>query len=148
MPGSFSSLHYHITFGTKDRRPLITPDVRDSLYAYLAGIIRNQGGTATVIGGTSDHVHILAELDRHRALAEVVRDIKAGSSRWVHVTYPERGDFAWQQGYGAFTVSVRGIPQVKAYIARQAEHHRKVSFREEFALFLRQHDIAYDERYL
>ena len=94
---------------------MITPDLAGPLHSYLAGIIKGQGGAAVLIGGTSDHVHILAELGRGRAIADVVRDLKANSSRWLHETYPKRRRFAWQEGYGAFTVSVRGVAQVKAW---------------------------------
>ena len=148
MPGSFASLYYHIAFGTKDRRPLITPDLAAPLHNYMAGIIQRLAGRALATGGTADHVHILAALDKDRAVSAVIRDLKANSSRWVHETYPEHADFGWQEGYGAFTVSVRGLDSVRAYIARQEEHHRTVSFRDELASFLREHGIPYDERYV
>jgi len=95
-----------------------------------------------------DHVHILTQLAQNRALADMMRDLKANSSRWVHETFPERRDFGWHDGYAAFTVSVKGVPKVKDYIARQEEHHRVTSYREELKSFLEAHDIPFDERYL
>ena len=144
---SFVCLYYHLVFGTKGREPLIIPETRLRLWDYLGGIVRSQGGVPHAIGGTADHVHILASLPKDKTLPTVLREVKAGSSHWVHVTFP-CPRFAWQEGYGAFTVSVRGLPSVKAYIARQDEHHREVSFEEEFRSFLAEHGVEYDERYL
>jgi putative transposase len=146
MPRSFACLHYHIVFGTKDRQPHIAPDLAAPLYAYMAGAIKGIGGKAILIGGAADHVHILAQLGREGSIADAVRDVKAGSTKWVHQTYPQRRDFAWQDGYGAFTIGYAGTDRVKAYIAGQEAHHREVSFREEFVSFLRHHGIAFDER--
>ena len=148
MPGSYSCLYYHIVFGTRERLPLIFPDVAAPLHGYMAGVIKGQGGIAVCIGGTADHVHILAELPRDKAVSDVVRDVKANSSRWMHQTHPEARGFGWQEGYGAFTVSVRGLPRVKAYIAGQAEHHRNTTCLEELASFLREHGVSYEGRYL
>ena len=144
---SFTCLYYHVVFGTKERRPLITPDIRPRLYAYVGGIVRDQRGTVLAIGGGDDHVHVLADLDKARTIPDAVRDWKRGSSRWVH---EELGDarFGWQTGYAAFTVSVSGLPQVKAYIAGQDEHHRAVTFEEEYRSFLERHGVEYDEQYL
>ena len=146
MPTSFACLHFHIVFGTKDRRPFITPDLAAGLHAYLAGTIKGLGGSPVLIGGAADHVHILAALPKDKAISDVVREIKTNSSRWVHESRADRREFAWQEGYGAFTVGINGVPQVKAYIARQAEAHRTVSFRDEFASFLRRHGITFEER--
>jgi REP element-mobilizing transposase RayT len=131
-------------FGTKNRAPLITPEIREPLYAYLAGVIDNIGGRTYAIGGTVDHVHILAELGKSRLLQDYVRDIKANSSRWVRSTYPDHRCSAWQKGAGVFTVGVKSVPQVKAYIDAQDEHHRTESFGDEFVGFLRWHGIAHD----
>jgi len=144
---SFACLYYHLVFATKGREPLATEDVRRRLWAYISGIIRSQGGLALAIGGTADHVHILASLPKSRTIPDLLREIKANSSRWVHETFAQPR-FAWQDGYAAFTVSVRGLPQVKAYIARQEEHHAKVSFEDEFRSFLAQHGVEYDERHI
>lgn len=144
MPSTHLSLHYHIVFSTKDRVRSIRPEWRDKLHAYLGGIVRNIGGVPECIGGVDDHVHLLLGL---RATADVVRDIKANSSGWVH---EDAGDatFAWQEGYGAFTVSAQLARQVCEYIAKQPEHHRARSFQEEYVEFLKRGMVEYDERYL
>ncbi|MBM3476300.1 MAG: IS200/IS605 family transposase [Armatimonadetes bacterium] len=144
---SFACLYYHLVFATKGREPLVTPEIAPRLWSYIGGIIRSQGGLALAIGGTADHVHLLASLPKNRTIPDLLREIKANSSRWVHETFPHPR-FAWQDGYAAFTVSVRGLPQVNAYIAGQEEHHAKVSFEDEFRSFLAEHGVEYDERYL
>jgi putative transposase len=147
MAGSFVSLHYHLAFSTKDRLPQITDDLRERLWAYMAGIARQERGVALCIGGTDDHVHLLVSLHQDIAPADFVRVVKSNSSRWVHETYPGR-PFAWQEGYGAFSVSYMGSQAIRRYIAGQAEHHREKSFQEEFIEFLERHCIAYDARYI
>ena len=144
---SFSSLVYHIVFSTKDRLPLIPPDLRPDLWRYMGGLVRERDGVALTIGGVDNHIHMLLSLGTTHAIADMVRDVKAYSSRWMHRT-PSSRSFAWQDGYAAFTVGVRGVPQVRAYIANQEQHHREVTFEDEFRSFLEQHDIEFDERYL
>ena len=147
MPSTFLSLNYHIIFSTKDREPIIPPPWRDELHAYLGGILRDLGGVAQQVGGTADHVHVLAGLKATHCLADVLRDVKSGSSRWIHDEKRIRS-FGWQEGYGAVTVSPSDLARVRRYIARQEEHHRKRTFQEEFREFLDKCGIAYDERYL
>jgi REP element-mobilizing transposase RayT len=144
---SFVCLYYHLIFATKGRAPLIGPEVRPRLWDYLGGILRSQGGVPHAIGGTANHVHILTALGKSKTIPDVLREVKAGSSQWVHETFP-RVPFAWQEGYAAFTVGVQGLAQVEAYIARQEEHHRQVAFEAEFRSFLAEHGVEYDERYL
>jgi REP element-mobilizing transposase RayT len=148
MPQSFTSLHYHIIFSTKDRVASITHDVQQRLYDYMGGIVRAQDGKLIAAGGTADHVHLLVSLGKQIALADVVRNIKSNSSKWVKETFPTQGAFAWQTGYAAFTVSLSSQSHVKRYIANQAEHHRTRSFGEELIEFLKRHEIPFDERYL
>jgi len=148
MPQSYTSLIYHIVFGTKNGLPLIAKDLAAGLHAYMAGILKHLDGRPILIGGVENHVHILTILSQKRSVEDVLRDLKANSSRWVHQTFRERSEFAWQDGYSAFTVSVRGIPQVKGYIAKQEAHHREVPFAEELREFLKMHEIAFDERYI
>ncbi|MEO6750743.1 MAG: IS200/IS605 family transposase [Chthoniobacteraceae bacterium] len=147
MPSTHLSLHYHIVFSTKDRAPLIADVWRERLHAYIGGIVRNVNGAAEAVGGVADHVHLLIGLRATHCLADVVRDIKAVSSRWVH---EEMGvtRFAWQEGYGAFTVSATHCDSVREYIARQEEHHRTRTFQEEYLEFLQRGGVEYDERYL
>jgi len=147
MPQSFSSLHVHVVFSTKDRTPLIRSDLTSSLYAYLGGIARELACPAIAIGGIPDHVHLLLDLSREHAVAEVLRSLKSSSSKWMHQEVGERR-FAWQTGYGAFAVSRSNLDEVIRYIADQAEHHRIRTFQEEFRMLLGRHGIAFDERYL
>lgn len=148
MPGSFAALYYHIVFSTKNRVPFLTPDWRDRLYDYMGGIIRGDGGESLLIGGAADHTHILSSLNKNQGVAKSIGIIKAEATRWVHETFPNRSDFSWQAGYGAFSVSVTGLDRVKKYIAQQEAHHHKETFKEEFRRFLDIHGIPYDERYL
>ena len=148
MPQSFACLHHHLIFSTKNRAPLITPGVQPRLFDYVGGILRSEGCALTAAGGMPDHVHLLVSLDRQVAIADALRIIKANSSRWVHETFPTLSGFAWQAGYGAFAVSYSHLDRVKAYLSRQGEHHRRMTFQEEFIAFLQWHGISYDERYL
>jgi REP element-mobilizing transposase RayT len=148
MAGSFTSLFYHIVFSTKDRHPIITDDVAPRIHEYLGGIIREMGGIPIVAGGQPDHVHVLGSIVQTMAVADALRDLKAGSSKWIHRTFPGLRLFDWQDGYGAFSVSVTGLERVKQYILNQEEHHRTVTFQEEFLEFLKRHQIPYDERYI
>ncbi len=147
MPSTHLSLHYHIVFSVKNRAPLIDPAWRDRLHAYLGGVPRNVGGVPEAIGGVADHVHMLIGLRANACLADVVRDIKAVSSRWVHDEIRDR-TFLWQEGYGAFTVSASHREPVREYIARQEEHHRTRTFQEEYVELLRRNGVEYDARYL
>jgi putative transposase len=148
MPKSYTQLLYHFVFATKDRRPFLEPSIGERLHPYLGGIIREQGGSAIGINGAGDHVHVFARLRQDRSVADILRALKANSSAWLHRTFPALADFAWQEGYGAFTVSASQKPRVKTYVEHQEEHHRKRSFREEFVELLQKHGIEYDERYL
>jgi REP element-mobilizing transposase RayT len=148
MPQSFACLHYHLIFSTKGRASLLVDDLPDRLYAYMGGILRGEKGTLVAAGGMPDHVHLLISLGRDSSVADILRQIKGSSSRWIHETMPDLRGFAWQTGYAAFAVSYSHLETVKQYIATQADHHRRVTFQEEFLAFLRRHDLAFDERYL
>jgi REP element-mobilizing transposase RayT len=148
MPHTTTNPLVHLIFSTKQRCALIKPDFENDLHAYLGGIIRQIGGTALCINGTRDHVHLLVRVPADHSVAEIARLIKTNSSRWVHGRWPEHQHFAWQTGYGAFTVSESGLGAVRDYISNQQEHHRKRSFQEEFLAFLKKNGITVDERYL
>jgi REP element-mobilizing transposase RayT len=149
MPQSFVSLHYHLIFSTKNRLPLIAPEVQPRLFQYIGGILRAEGCVLQAAGGVADHVHLLVSLDKQLSISEALRIIKASSSRWVHECAPTAlSGFAWQAGYGAFAVSHSHRDRIRGYLSRQAEHHRTVTFQEEFLAFLKRHEIEYDERYL
>jgi putative transposase len=148
MSQSFTNLLYHIIFSTKDRRPIITIDHQPRLYEYIGGIVRGIGGISLGINGMEDHVHLVAKLRPDLALSDVLRELKSNASGWMHDVFPRLSDFSWQRGYAAFTVSQSNLEQVQRYIDHQKEHHRKVSFRDEFINFLKINGIEYDERYI
>ena len=147
MPATHLSLHYHIIFSTKERHPFVSDDWRNRLHEYLGGLVHRAEGFPEAVGGTADHVHLLVSLRATTTLASFVQDIKQTSSRWIHETMGVK-NFAWQQGYGAFTVSVSNSAAVRKYIANQVEHHRKMTFQEEYILFLKKHGVKYDEKFL
>lgn len=147
MPSTHLSLHYHVVFGTKDRIAIIAPEWRARLHAYLGGVLREIDAIPESVGGVADHVHILAGLKATHCLSTVLRDLKRSSSEWVRSTVGLR-QFAWQEGYRAFTVSTSKREAVRKYIAEQEEHHRTRTFREEYVEFLQRHGVSFDERYL
>src|ERR1044072_1607322 len=146
MSRTFTNLLTHLIFSTKDREPLIRKDMRDEVHAYLGGLTRELEGKAYGINGTDDHVHMLVNLPAKVSVSDAVRFIKANSSAWARERWKRL--FAWQLGYGAFSVSNSNAPQVLKYIANQESHHRKLAFRDESPPLLRKHDIPYDEQYL
>ncbi len=148
MSSSYTNLLYHIVFSTKDRQPLIAAEYQERLYEYIGGTIRGLGGIALAINGTEDHIHVLAKLRPDKALSDVLRDLKANASGWMHDVFPALQDFSWQRGYGAFTLSQTNLSAVQNYIAKQKEHHQIKSFREEFIEFLQASGLEFDERYL
>jgi putative transposase len=149
MSHTSGNLVLHLIFGTKSRQPLITPEIRTDLFPYIGGIIREMQGTALIINGTADHVHMLVRIRPAQAAAEVARVVKTNSSRWVHEKWPHNRDvrFAWQTGYAVFSVSESNV-LVSRYIAAQEEHHKKRTFQEEYIAFLKKNNVAYDERYI
>ena len=148
MGHTYTNLVVHIIFSTKERKPFLDAELKQRLFPYMAGIIRELGGKALIINGPSDHVHILASLPAKLAVAELMARLKANSSGWVHKTFPDRRSFGWQTGYSAFSVSQSQQQIVFQYIANQEEHHRKLSFKEELLAFLKKHGVPYDERYI
>ena len=146
MPSTYLSLHYHLVFGTKNRLPMIESGWRPRLHEYLGGTIRGLGGVPEEVGGIADHVHLLAGLKATHCLADVMRELKKGSSMWVHdaLGLPQ---FAWQEGYAAFTVSATARESVRRYIMNQEEHHRMVTFRDEVIQMLEKAGVAYDPKY-
>ena len=148
MPHSYTSCLLHCVFSTKERRPQITPDLRERLHHYIGGIARQHNATPLAVGGAEDHVHVLISLPATMAIAKTLQLMKGGSSKWVHDTFPEHRGFAWQQGYGAFSVGVSQAEGTVAYIRGQEEHHRTRTFKEEFIAFLEKHGIEYDPEFL
>jgi len=145
---SYVSAYFHCVFSTKERRRLITPELRDRLWPFLGGIARQNKMKAIEIGGVEDHVHILLSLPSTMSISKALQLIKGGSSKWMHETFPEHRLFAWQEEYGAFSVSVSQLDKTIEYIKGQEAHHRKMTFQEEFLALLKKHRIEYNERYL
>jgi REP element-mobilizing transposase RayT len=145
---SYVSSFFHCVFSTKERRPLITPALSQRLWPFLGGIARQNKMKAIAIGGAQDHIHLLLSLPPALSIAKAMQLIKGGSSKWIHETFLEQRLFAWQEKYGAFSVSFSQLDRISQYIKDQAEHHRKMSFQEEFLALLRKHRIEHDERYL
>ncbi|MCP4640161.1 MAG: IS200/IS605 family transposase [bacterium] len=148
MSHTYSNLLYHCVFSTKNRLNVLAPDVRERLWPYMGGIVRDHNWRALCIGGTGDHVHTLLLLPAKVPIADAMKVIKAASSKWLSETLPGMERFAWQEGYGAFSVSISHRDDTIAYIKRQEEHHRHKTFKEEFVEFLRRHEIEWDERYI
>lgn len=149
MPQSLAKIIVHTVFSTKDRRPFLRDKtLREELHRYLGGILTHLECQPLVIGGVEDHVHILSTLARTCAAAEMVKEVKRGSSLWLKTKSPDLNDFAWQSGYGIFSIGYSQVDAVRKYIARQEAHHRKVSFQDEFREFLRRYEVEFDERYV
>ncbi len=148
MPHSFTHILIHYIFSTKDRQPFLTDDIRPRIFDYMGGIARKNDIQPQIIGGVEDHVHMLVLLPKTLSIAKAIQLIKGGTSRWIHDQFPNLGHFAWQIGYGAFSVSLSNRENVMDYIKRQKEHHRKKTFKEEFIEFLEIHNIEYDVRYI
>lgn len=148
MPQSYVSLHHHLVFSAKDRRPQIDAEIEDRLYAYIGGIVSNERGKLLSAGGMPDHIHLLVSIHQTTSIADLLRVLKANSSKWVHETFASHGAFAWQDGYGAFAVSYSQIEIVRRYLAGQKEHHKRMTFEEEFVALLKRHKIAFDERWI
>ena len=148
MSHTFTKLLTHVIFSTKERRSLMDNELQLRLFPYLGGIIREMGGTPLTINGPSDHVHLLAQTKTSVSIAKLVETVKSNCTGWVHRECKERWAFAWQEGYGAFSVGPIQVSEVIKYIAGQKEHHRKISFQEEFISLLQKYGIEYDERYI
>jgi REP-associated tyrosine transposase len=138
----------HVIFSTKGRRHFIKPDIQSALYAYMAATLRNLDSPCLAIGGTSNHVHLLTTLSKKSALSEMVGELKKSSSKWIKTKGPAYRSFAWQEGYGAFSIGQSQVAVLKRYIAHQEEHHRTKSFEAELLETLTKYEVAYDDRYL
>ncbi len=148
MANTYTSLYYHLVFSTKNRVAFIKPEIESRVWAYIGGVARAHKLTALQVGGIEDHIHTLVMAPATLAPSEIAKYIKGDSSKWMHEEFPELRGFAWQDGYGAFTVSKSNLPDVVKYIENQREHHRQRTFQEEYLDFLKKHGIDYDERYV
>jgi putative transposase len=148
MTNSYTSIYIHTIFSTHNREPLLSTEMRNRLWAYMGGIARENKFKALSVGGAIDHSHMIISIPASISVAKAVQLIKGGSSKWVHENFPALRKFAWQEGYGAFSIGTSQLEDVIAYIAHQEEHHRLRSFQEEYLSFLKEYKIAYDERYV
>ena len=149
MPQSLGKILIHAVFSTKERRPFLRDkDRREELHRYLGGILANHDCQPITIGGVEDHVHILSTLSRTATVAEVIKEIKRGSSLWLKTKALEFRDFGWQNGYAVFSIGFSQVEAVRTYIAEQEEYHRRMSFQDEFRQLLRRYEIDFDERYV
>jgi putative transposase len=145
---TFSSLYVHCIFSTKERVPVLGAEIRERLWPYLGGIAKQHSIRPVCVGGMADHVHMLLSLPTTIAVAKAIQSIKGASSAWVHDTFRELNNFAWQEGYGAFSVSVSHLPETIGYIQNQAEHHRTRTFREEYLAILKKHNLQFEDKYV
>ena len=148
MPQSLARIYLHLVFSTKGRAPILQETVRESLHRYMATVLENLGCHPLLFNSVEDHVHMLFELGRTMAVSTVVEDIKKSSSKWLKSQPGVVGDFAWQSGYGVFSVSASQVETARAYISSQREHHRTRTFQDEVRLLLEKHGVAFDERYV
>jgi len=148
MSSTLTNLLVHVVFSTKGREPIIASDCGGRLYSYIGGIIRSEGAEPLAIGGTADHLHLAVKIGADQALSDLVRKVKANSSRWANDKRLAKGKFAWQNGYGGFSVSASQIGKVRSYTRNQEKHHRTKTFKEEMLGILRKHGVECEPKYL
>ncbi len=148
MTQSLSRLFVHITFHVKRNKSLIPSFVEDELYAYIGSVIKSNDSVPIIINGVSNHIHILCIMSKNIALSKLVEEIKRHSSRWIKTKSPKLSSFAWQGGYGAFSVSASIFERTKKYIENQKAHHKRQDFKQEYLIFLNEYGIDYNEDYL
>lgn len=148
MANTYTSLFYHVVFSTKNREPFIGPDIEQRVWAYIGGVARQHNMTALQVGGIEDHIHVLVLVPPVLSPSQIAQYVKGDSSKWIHETFPTLRHFAWQTGYGAFSVSKSGVSSVVDYIQNQRQHHARKTFQAEYVEFLQRHGVEYDERYV
>ena len=149
MPQSLAQIYLHLVFSTKDRRQFLQDsDIRNEMQHYLGGICNGLDCPILRVGGVADHAHLLCRLGRSIAIADLIRELKRESSKWIKTKSPSLADFHWQNGYGAFSISPGHVEQLIAYIVNQEEHHKRESFQEEYLRLLARYGLEWDERYV
>ena len=148
MPQSLVQVYLHIVFSTKNRKPFLKDNIREKTHAYLAGACNNLGVDAIRIGGIEDHVHICCRMSKELAISKLIGELKRESSKWVKTQGSSFGDFYWQSGYGAFSISPSHVDGLVEYIANQEEHHKQESFQDEFRRLCKKYSVEIDERYV
>lgn len=149
MANTYTQLYTHYIFSTKHHYPLIQPEFEQRLYKYITGIGREKGYPVLAVGGMADHLHVLVSLAPTISVAKTIQTIKGNSSKWINdCFYPERRQFNWQSGYGAFSIGRSGVNRLKDYIKNQKKHHEKMTFKEEYRMFLEKYGVSWDEKYI
>jgi len=148
MGNTYTSLYIHYIFSTKNRLPLIVPEIQDRLWPFMAGIAKKNNMKALAVGGMPDHIHILLSLPATITVSNAIQIIKGNSSKWINETFEISSRFSWQKGYGAFSINISILQDTIRYINNQAARHRRKSFKEEYLDFLNKNEISYDERYV
>lgn len=148
MAGTFTHVAIHFVFSTKNRIPWIDERIRERLHEYMGGIVRELKGRQMTVNSVADHVHLYAYIPKTVSVSEFMGKVKGSSSKWISSTFSGFGDFTWQEGYGAFSVSKSNEKKVIEYIQKQQTHHHKKGFQEEFIEFLDMNEISYDKKYI
>ena len=148
MPQSLSLVLLHVIFSTKERTPFLKSAIRPKLHAYLATVARNLDSECFLVGGVEDHVHLAIGLSRTVTVAKLAEQLKTSSSMWLKTQSPDLAHFAWQRGYGVFSVGPSDLPALKLYISSQQQHHHHHTFQDELRVLLTKYEIPFDERYL
>ena len=149
MSQSLTRLYAHITFSTKDRYPyLAQKSIREEMHAYIGGVLKTLDSQPIIIGGATDHVHILSRMSKNNPVSKIIGEMKRVSSIWIKTKNPDYARFHWQNGYGAFSIGRSEVNAVEKYIRNQEEHHKIKTFKDEFLSFLEEYEIDYDERYV
>ena len=148
MANTYTQIYVQVVFAVQERACLIKKEWREELFKYIAGILKNQGVKLIAIGGVEDHLHILLALDPKIALSDLIRDVKANSSKFINQKGFVCGKFYWQEGFGAFSCSRSQLDEVAKYVLNQEQHHARQAFKDEYVGLLRRFDVEYDERYL
>jgi REP element-mobilizing transposase RayT len=148
MANTYTQIYIQIVFAVKRRQNLIQKNWKDELHKYICGIVNGKGQKVYAIGGVEDHIHILVSIKPNISISDLVRDIKANSSKWINENEFVRGKFQWQEGFGAFSYAQSQLDNVIAYINNQEQHHQKKKFKDEYLTLLQKFDIEYDEKYL
>ena len=148
MANTYTQIHLQLIFAVKYREAVITNIWKNELYKYISGIIQQQKHKLIIVNGVADHIHLLIGFRPHQALADLMQDIKGSSSKWINENKFTRSKFSWQEGYGAFSYSHSHLSNVINYIKNQENHHRKITFIDEYKAFLKTYEVEYDERYI
>ncbi|MBT3257312.1 MAG: IS200/IS605 family transposase [Deltaproteobacteria bacterium] len=148
MGNSYISVYIHYIFSTKERLPLILPEIQDRLWPYIGGIARKNNMKALAVDGMPDHIHILLSLPATISISKAVQIIKGNSSKWITERFQTSNPFSWQKGYGAFSINISILQDTIHYIQKQAVHHRHKSFKNEYLDFLKKNEVFYDEQYV